>query len=468
VFTLLFFDDWYLHQRTNLVRHIGQPEPVPDGTFEDPYMDLMWGYPTVCRDPITGTWRLLYQGQNADQEHVPVMAESIDGIHWTLPDLTQQIDIPNRRYVHQIMPTDRFWEWSHVFVDERATGSDEWLKALVLYHADDGIHLHAPLVTSPDSVHWRYREDVRWHPVGADPIASAFWNPYRQTYVLIARPIPSDRRITVYETRDWQTFSTPELALQPDALDTPCAEIYGMPVLPYEHMFIGFMWVFHTDPRVASENKYVLGKIDCHLAYSYNGWQWQRTVRTPLLANTAPGEFGAGCIYPNTFAMDGDILRIYSTTSKGEHAQIRWNPASHQGAIVQHTLRRDGFVYLEPAGGTGKLTTRLLLWQGGEPQLNVSAPQGEVRIQVVDGRGEPREGYTFSECIPFCGDTTAWIPEWREGRLMAALHDQIIRLQVQLANGRLYAIRGEFEVKMSYEARLFMEQGVRTPARPGF
>jgi len=220
---------------------------------------------------------------------------------------------------------------------------------------------------------------------------------------------------------------------------------------------------------VNAENKYRMGKVDCQLAYSYNGWHWQRTVRETFMPNSAPGEHGAGCIYPNAIIPMGDTLRIYSSAAKDEHAQIRFKPpASHQSAILLHTLRRDGFAYLEPEGGTGELTTRLLLWEGGEPQLNVSAPQGEVRVQLANGRGEPLEGYTFADCIPFRGDSTAWTPEWRDGRLTEALRDQIVRLQVQLANGRLYAIRGDFEVKMSYEARLFTEQGIRTPPRPGF
>jgi len=81
-------------------------------------------------------------------------------------------------------------------------------------------------------------------------------------HVLTARPALNDRRIAIYETRDWRTFSPPELALQADALDTPHAEIYGMPVIPYEHMFVGLLWVYHTDPTVNAENKFRMGKVD--------------------------------------------------------------------------------------------------------------------------------------------------------------------------------------------------------------
>ena len=84
---ILFFDDWYLERRENLVRHIGQPDLVPAGTLEDPYLDIAWGYPRVYQNPDTGMWHCFYQGQSADGRFVPVAAESRDGIHWQIPDL---------------------------------------------------------------------------------------------------------------------------------------------------------------------------------------------------------------------------------------------------------------------------------------------------------------------------------------------------------------------------------------------
>jgi hypothetical protein len=483
VATLLFFDDWYLHRRENVGRHVGRPALVPEGTLEDPYVDPAWGYPTVVRLPEAGCWRCLYQGQLPDGRFVPVVAESDDGIHWRLPDLTRWVPLRERLTPHQLFGPDRFGEWSGPYVDPQATGTDRWLKGLVVHRAPPGPGppsaggLQSLLVTSPDGLHWQYAADVDgaagapaqpWHPSGADPPATAFWNPYRGAHVLTLRPALNDRRIALRETRDWRTFSPLELALQADALDSPCAELYGMPVIPYEHLFVGLLWLYHTDPLVDAEHKYRLGKIDCQLAYSHNGWHFQRTVREPFLANGEPGTHGAGCIYPSSLVPVADELRLYSSAAKGEHGQIRRNPASRQGAILLHRLRRDGFVFLAPDGGAGEVATRPLQWASGEPQLNAAAPHGEVRVQVLDARGEPLEGYRFDDCIPFRGDSTHWTPEWRDGRLLAALRDRIVRLAVRLINGRLYAIRGDFEVKTAHEARLFAEHGVRTPPRPGF
>jgi hypothetical protein len=161
-------------------------------------------------------------------------------------------------------------------------------------------------------------------------------------------------------------------------------------------------------------------------------------------------------------------IRIYSSASKGEHASIKQGAEGNQSALLLHQLRCDGFVFLEPDGGQGELTTRPLHWHSGEASLNVKVPNGEIRLQIIDLHGRVIEGYEFDRCIPFTGDDVAWQPCWQNRRELAQLSDRIIRLEVRLVNGRLYAIRGEFEVKMRYEAVQLEERGIVTPPRSGF
>ena len=52
-----------------------------------------------------------------------------------------------------------------------------------------------------------------------------FWNHVRQSYTFTSRPDWTDRRIAVFETKDWKEFTAPELALQADALDLPPADL---------------------------------------------------------------------------------------------------------------------------------------------------------------------------------------------------------------------------------------------------
>ena len=401
---MLFFDDWHLNHRENLVRRVGQPSIVPEGVFEDPYLDVHSGYPSVFQDPDTGKWRCLYQGAPHSEKaevgtYVAALIESDDGVRWEVPDLSAA-EIPHRQVPHQLHLSDGFFEWTPTYFDARAEDPAQRLKGLVCCWAEDGVGHDCLLHISPDGRTWKRVEGVNWHPWGIDPAAAAFWNQYRNSYCITARPSIGDRRVAIYETRDWRSFSKPEFLLQADALDTTAAEIYGMPVFPYGGMFVGFVWIYHTPPDVSAAYqgapdidgpyKFLHGKIDCQLIYSYNGWHFQRGLRDTFIANGEPGEHGSGLIHASSMVVtDDNTIRIYSSSSKGEHGQSFLDATiGTQSAILHHELRLDGFCYFESAGGPGSLTTRTIFWQGGEVRINVKAPHGEVRVQVEDGNGK--------------------------------------------------------------------------------
>jgi len=308
---------------------------------------------------------------------------------------------------------------------------------------------------------------VEWQREAPDPVSCVFWNEVRSSYVLTTRPDQNDRRISLVETRDWRTFAGPELALQADPQDTPLAETYGMPVFPYEGLYVGLLWIFHVSPEVAGESplKFWHGKLDCQLAYSRNGWHFQRTSREPFMPNAEPGEFGAGCIQPSCMIIDEEErIRIYSCAAKHEHGV----PVAGDGSLLLHTLRRDGFVFLESTGGPGMVGTRPLLWRGGALKLNVVASNGEARVQVTDSVGNVLPGYAFEDCPAFSGDALYWQPRWKEGRAIEALPERTLRFEVKLNNARLYAIRGDFSVLTGAETFRYENHGERPNVRLGF
>ena len=473
--TLLFFDDYYLNRWENLTRHVGQPELVPEATFRDPGFWVASGYPTVFRHE-SGTWRCLYNGKSVvvgDQDHrYPLVAESDDGIRWQIPDLTKRVPLPDRRYPHQVMPVDEFGQMD-CYVDERAEDPNERLKCLVVNHDE------TPLWTSPDGLRWKKVEGAQWRPGSPDPPSTAFWNEVRGTYVISARPTPSPhpRRIAFSETKDWRHFTDHELVLMADALDTPLAELYGMIVFPYEGKFVGLLWLFHTEPT--SLRKYWEGTTDCQLAYSYNGWYFQRSLRDPFMPNTPPGELGGGVVRPHCMLVDdAQQIRIYSSSSSLEHGYhihdhigrkqiVGPGEGKDLGALLMHKLRLDGFFYLQSNAGPGMLGTRALFWRGGEARLNVQSGH-EVRVQVTDTEGKVLEGYGFADCEPFKGDALFWTPRWKNGRGLNELSKTVMRLEIELNNARLYAIRGDFIPMSTRETRRFLETGAEPVDRPDF
>ena len=319
------------------------------------------------------------------------------------------------------------------------------------------------------------REDVRWHPSPPDPLTAVFRNEVRGSYVITTRPEGGDRRIAAIETRDWKSFSKPELILQTDALDAPLTQAYGMVVLPYEGYYLGMLWLFHCVPEPPT--KYLGGHVDCQLSYSLNGWHFQRGLRDPFIPNGPPGDPDSGTVYPTSMVtLEDGSLRIYASACTLEHGNV---PAGDAGSLVAYSLRQDGFTYLESTGGRGVVGARALYWRGGEAEINVQAQGGEVRAQLCDaGRvvgdaplrsaTSPLEGYAFDDCEPFSGDDTAWTPRWKGGKTLSQMAGKPLRLEVRLDSARLYAIRGHFVQMLGRQRNALEMRGTVPEPRPGF
>ena len=475
--TLLFFDDNVLAVRENVIRGVGSPELIPESVWrDDERLSTAWGYPGVFFDEDDGLWRMVYQANVAGNAAVrrwgmrvcKLVAESEDGLQWRPRDTTKLVDIPRRRFPHQV--ADGADEWAGLYLDERADPSER-IKRLAVRE----------VWASPDGLRWRHIAD--WRPDVVDAPMCAFYNEVFGRHFIIARPGKGDRRVALYQTDDWRSFEGPVLLLQTDGQDDPLTDLYGMPVFPYEGWFIGLVWLYHGAAQFqgSSAYKFTGGKVDCQLAYSLNGLGWQRTLRETFIGNGDPGSPTAGCVYPSSLVMrpDTDDIWIYASACTHEHGLT----PRGSGSIVAYRMRRDGFVHLQSRSGVGRIVTKPMYWRGGELRLNVQGlgpgaradPSGNflltcgARVQIAAGiRGQPIEGYTFDECRAYAGDSLQWRPTWRSGRKLDQLKGQIIQVGIELNNARLYAIRGDFQLLCPREVLDFEETGEPPAPRPGF
>ena len=187
------------------------------------------------------------------------------------------------------------------------------------------------------------------------------------------------------------------------------------------------------------------GRVDCQLAYSYNGTHWNRTFRKPFIPNREQGEYGWGGVYPSSMIIaPDDSIRIYGSGSIYEHHQngraIREGIAPSK--LLSYRLRKDGFIGLRTIKERGELITKNLSIKGNTLSLNVKAPRGVVRVQVADMEGKPLPGYSYKECEPFTGDDVSWKPRWKAHLDLSGLEDRgRTRIGVRIERGELYAIR---------------------------
>ena len=175
---LLFFDDTQLLEKQGLERRLGQPDPVPEATFQVPGIDLGFAYPTVFPSPDTGGWRMLYQSltglvKGAGPAHfVPSVADSSDGIGWRVPDLEDSLPLPDRWLPNQVgaAPLHRFGEWGPCYYDHRAPDPRRRIKGFVCKgHGPGTGKKDSWIVTSPDGLTWNDPEGPSGIPMAATP-----------------------------------------------------------------------------------------------------------------------------------------------------------------------------------------------------------------------------------------------------------------------------------------------------------
>lgn len=470
--TLLLFDDWWLESHHNIERKLGKPQPVPEATLLDSLTKGIYNFPTVYRDPITGKWYALYQGVVGVTEElastpadVPVLmlAESDDGLRWKKPNLTQPGDKPARLAPNQVLKHDDIYDRGPVYFDPHPLEEGQRLKAMSLYESQgaDGKRVFTQRLTySADGIHWNVEDHVWNNHYCSDSPYPIFWNERRGVYSIMTRPQQAERRIVRIDTEDFRKYSGPHNVLSPDPLDPPLVQFYGMPTFPYEGMFVGLLWLMYGDPLEIGLLKRN-GPIDAQLTYSYDGIAFNRTYRTPFIERNPRGEEGGGCIYPTAMVADdkGDLL-FYSGSSYGEHYK---DTDQLSAALLVHKLRRDGFMHVESVSHVGRLMTRCLsLSDPLDLKLNVRAPYGWVRVQLSDVNGQALPGYAFDECRAFRGDEYLWEPEWNGAT--EAITEPVGRIEVELTNAELYAIRGNFEWMSMPQTRNFRPDETQTDA----
>jgi len=469
--TLLFWNWWSIEHQDNARIVQGRPRWRPEATYEDPTFDYLGFWPRVWKDKDAGCWRMLYFGSG-----IPLTlmgAESADGIHW------QPMDRPD------IRPQGEKYAPNHLFTVPSANGGP----VNILPDAPDGKpfkfycvqrggpaadrarhdpnHAFHEIVTgegvkpylaenkiasSADGLNWSLETEHNWnlpswHP---DPCVCLCYLPQRREFVMTTRPGWGDRRIVTLRSPDALHWDHLELALQPDLCDPPGTQIYGLPMTPYGEGFVGFLWMAHfaNSQRLERFNQ-LWGSIDCQLVYSWDGLHFQRQHREPFIALNEPGEFGAGVIYPTSLVETADELRIYSGATLDLHHQNTTSQFCRKGetppsAVILHTLRKDGFTYLESQGHWASVITKPMILKQPELGLNVLAPHGDARCQLCDLFSKPLDGFTFDDCLPMSRVDSLRQPlRWKE-KTLKEVTGKVVRLEIEFRHARIHALHGNF------------------------
>ena len=271
------------------------------------------------------------------------------------------------------------------------------------------------------------------------------------------------RKMSRLVSEDFIHWKNDELVLEPDELDQPDTEFYGLSPFPYGNQYLGFLWVFHGYQQ----------QIDVQLVSSRDGRRWDRSahrrVFLPLgfMKNDYNGRaFDSEMIMAiaPAVATHGKLWMYYTGYSNKHNSNTDKVTLddSYLGQIGVATLGIDGFCSLD-ATSEGYVVTRPIhlkgsavhitastRWFGDQGQTlnptvwahlytNVKDGEGEVRVELQDEQGRTIPGYSAEECNPIKGDLADRAASWSGGKDLSALEGRSVRFKFVLRNASLFS-----------------------------
>jgi len=422
------------------------------GPFAAPFSDGVWYDP---QDRVFKMWYVAsYQGG------MTCHATSRDGIHWEKPALG--VVAADRDSTPEASPSNivlsRRRDSSTVWLDPQPRDPGERFKMAMT--DKDGTPF--TLFRSPDGIHWTKMADG---PKVGDR-STFFYNPFRRRWVFSLRGYTPDlgRCRRYWETEDFFAFSAdssprvrPVLWTAADRDDQRRddlqvkPELYNLDCVAYESLIVGLFTILQGDyrkaktlPTEAARQRRDAGRpkqnVVC-VGFSRDGFHWDRPDRRPFMpVSERAGDWNWGSVQSTApgFLIVDDQLWFYVS---GRAGLAYPGSGSHDAAATTGLarLRRDGFASMDARDQAGELTTRPVRFRGGHLFVNLDAPEGELRVEVLDRDGRPIPGLDLARCRPVTGDSTRSRVTWEGAAELAEVADQPVRFRFHLTRGRLYS-----------------------------
>lgn len=413
-FRRLFLDAMVTEESQGLSRvfhsaqkYAGNPVVPKDKAWEGwgPYL-----YGTVMWDE--GRLKMWYQCIGGDLGGYVCYAESTDGIRWTKPDLGI-IEYEGSKANNIVEFNDSF----HIPSVFRLA-DDKW----VMYGF--GRRTGAHMASSTDGLRWRTRESDD-KLFGSSDVVNFFHDPYQERFVSTYKT--SDRRHRAVgialsgDGIEWKQ-PIPWAVFGADDLDPDATQVYGMPVFPYQGMYIGLPWLYHARwmkygvydnaNKMHEAQEGSPRTVDVQMAWSWNLISWTRTPeRKPFIALGPKGSFDSEMIYTaRAPVVVGDKLHFYYGGFDRVHDYYK----DVSGAIGLAILRLDGFCSMRAGVKEGSLISRREVFRTPKVNINAkTATTGYVIAELLDRNNNVIPGFSRADCIPFKGDSVRGAIEWK-------------------------------------------------------
>lgn len=309
------------------------------------------------------------------------------------------------------------------------------------------------LLSSPDGVCWAFRGVTG--PLGDN--STLFYNPFRKKWVFSIRSSRRARTRDYWETGDF--FRSAKWGARPpvfwaatDRLDRPdpaigdTPQLYKLDAVAYESVMLGLFEILYGPSNQKAAAQGVPKTTDLQIAFSRDGFHWDRDHRSPFIAaSRRPGDWDRGYVSSagGCCLVVGDRLCFYYGAFGGNELRKggneMWSGMYANAATGLATLRRDGFASMDAGEKAGAVTTRPIKFNGEHLFVNLDAPRGELRVEVLTLDGKPYGPFAATNCVPLRCDSTRQRVTWRGVGSLARASGKNVRLRFTLTNGSLYS-----------------------------
>ena len=460
----LFVDDFLIAESTlKRTHHLAEYHPVnpvlqPDKPWEGragaastmAFSDGAWF------DPADRLFKIWYMAPGG-LPRTTCYATSRDGIHWEKPAL----DIVPGTNVVLVDPPGAFRDSNTVWLDLEEKDPRRRFKmfpVLVEEKMIDGkkqVRKWMNIYFSPDAIHWTLAAEGD----ECGDRTTVFYNPLRKTWVFGLRtgtPLvgrcreyyehpdviqgarwgtgTANARRTLWVGADRLDTERPDLH-RPETIpswDQVPVQLYNLDCAAYESLMVGLFSVWRGQPKDRPKiNEVCVG-------FSRDGFHWTRPDRRAFCpVSEREGDWNWGNVQSvgGCCLVVGDKLFFYVSARQG----VKGSRANGRCTTALATLRRDGFASMDAGDSEGSLTTRPVRFHGKHLLVNVAAPRGALRAEVLDEQGKPIVPFTADNCTTVAVDSTKVAVKWKDSENLSAMSGRVVRLRFHLKNGSLYA-----------------------------
>lgn len=354
----------------------------------------------------------------------------------------------------------------HIIRDERDEDSQRRYKGL--FSGGDNIRRYPAF--SPDGFHWTF---PNVDGIVSEDTSNMIYDDYNNRFVATVKQRTEwGRSVWMSTSDDFVDWTDPVLVLHTDHADeingkervrkavedtkylSPphidantdfIAQLYLMPLMPYEGQYIGFPLLFNPSGLDLPQMNHV-GLNQTELAVSRDLYHWERVADREIFLGIEPWDginYGtcqvAVCGRP---IVRNDEIWVYFQACRFRGLPESYPPQytkyfRDMGALELAKLRLDGFVSMD-AKHEGFLVTKPFLLDGSVIYVNSESREGELRVEVIDADTmEALPELSFEDCHPVRTDDIRARVEWK--RRLSLYIEKPVRLHFKMNKSKLYS-----------------------------